>query len=67
MIRVGAMTPDSPPNPLLELDEPRMDWVALSTGMGVPAIRCETAEELSAALRERLHTPGPALIEATMA
>ena len=67
MIRVGAMTPDSPPNPLLELGEPRMDWVALATGMGVPAIRCETAEELAAALHERFRTPGPTLIEAALA
>jgi acetolactate synthase-1/2/3 large subunit len=38
--------------------------VALATGMGVPAIRAETAEELAAALAAATAEPGPHLVEA---
>ena len=48
---------------LLDLSDPDLDFVALSRGMGVPARRVETAEELTAALEESFAEPGPALIE----
>jgi thiamine pyrophosphate-dependent acetolactate synthase large subunit-like protein len=34
--------------------------------MGVPAVRVETAEDLSKALGRAMHEPGPCLIEAIM-
>ena len=49
---------------LLDLDRPRLDFVALATGMGVPATRAETAEELAAALAKAAAEPGPHLVEA---
>ncbi|MDN5860330.1 MAG: thiamine pyrophosphate-dependent enzyme, partial [Pseudonocardia sp.] len=49
---------------LLDLDRPRLDFVAMATGMGVPAARAETAEELAAALRSAAAEPGPYLVEA---
>ena len=42
---------------------PPLDFVALSRGMGVPARRVETAEELTAALQASFAEPGPNLIE----
>ncbi|SHI59782.1 acetolactate synthase-1/2/3 large subunit [Shimia gijangensis] len=66
MYRVGAMKPDGPRNPLLELDDPRLDWVSLAKGYGVDSLRCETAEELDFELRKGLATPGPVLIEAAL-
>ncbi|MEB8389410.1 acetolactate synthase large subunit [Rhodobacteraceae bacterium KMM 6894] len=66
MFRVGAMTIDGPKNPLLELDGPRMNWVSLAEGYGVPAQRCETAEEFATALQLSLASPGPSLIEAAL-
>jgi len=51
---------------LMSLGEPAMDWTLLARGMGVPAVRAETAEELVQALRESLGTPGPSLIEAVI-
>ena len=42
---------------------PRLDFVALARGMGVPARRVETAEELTSALAESFAEPGPSLIE----
>ena len=49
---------------LLDLGEPTLDFVALATGMGVPARRATTAEEFADALRAALAEPGPHLIDA---
>ncbi len=66
--RVGAQS--GPPGPraeaLLDLDPPRLDFVALAAGMGVPARRATTAEEFTAALADALGSPGPQLIDAVI-
>jgi acetolactate synthase I/II/III large subunit len=49
---------------LLDLARPDLDFVALATGMGVPAVRVTTAEELADALRRAAAEPGPHLVEA---
>ena len=49
---------------MLDLSRPDLDFTALAAGLGVPAIRARTAEELAAALRIALSEPGPHLIEA---
>ncbi|HTF48559.1 MAG TPA: thiamine pyrophosphate-dependent enzyme, partial [Pseudonocardia sp.] len=70
--KVGAQTTggDGKPGPkaqeLLDLSNPNLDFVALATGMGVPAVRATTAEELAAALRKALAEPGPHLIDAVL-
>jgi acetolactate synthase-1/2/3 large subunit len=51
---------------LMRLDQPDLDWCSIARGMGVPASRAETAEELTVALAAALHEPGPHLIEAMM-
>lgn len=66
MVRVGALTPDSPPNPLLELINPTIDWVALANGYGVSAQRVDTAEALEVAMRDAMQASGPHLIEAAI-
>jgi acetolactate synthase-1/2/3 large subunit len=43
-----------------------MDFVKLAEGMGVPARRVGTAEELADALRAALAEPGPHLIDAVV-
>lgn len=48
---------------LTSLAEPRIDWVALATGFGVPAERASTAARLRTALTEAVATGGPHLIE----
>ncbi|MEP6872876.1 MAG: acetolactate synthase large subunit [Burkholderiales bacterium] len=46
------------------LDDPPLDWMALSQGYGVPAVRASTTEELEDALRQALtRIDGPFLIE----
>ena len=54
----GAGRPDAGPV------RPTPDFTQLSTGLGVPARRVTTAEELDRALREAYAEPGPHLIEA---
>jgi len=51
---------------LTGLDSPRVDWVALAQGYGVPAIRATTVDEFRQALTTGLHTTGPYLIEAQL-
>jgi acetolactate synthase-1/2/3 large subunit len=49
---------------LFDLGRPDLDFVALAQGMGVPAVRVRTAEEMSEALRRASAEPGPHLVEA---
>ena len=68
--RVGAGEQGQQPGPkaesLLDLTGPTMDFVQIAHGMGVPARRVDTAEDLAGALRWALDEPGPHLIEAVM-
>ncbi|MDT7659008.1 MAG: acetolactate synthase large subunit, partial [Pseudonocardiales bacterium] len=70
--KVGAATTeaDGAPGPkareLLDLSNPNLDFVALATGMGVPAVRATTSEEFAAALANALGEPGPHLIDAVL-
>lgn len=65
LINVGG---DAEPGPLaqamMRLDSPVLDWCSLSEGMGVPAVRVESAEAFTKALRRGIEEPGPFLIEA---
>jgi acetolactate synthase I/II/III large subunit len=61
--RVGADGGGPRSRRLLDLSDPVLDFVALATGMGVPARRVETAEGLARALTESFAEPGPSLIE----
>lgn len=49
---------------LLDLAGPELDFVAIARGMGVPASRASTADELARQLRGALAEPGPHLVEA---
>ncbi|HEV7789365.1 MAG TPA: thiamine pyrophosphate-dependent enzyme, partial [Pseudonocardia sp.] len=70
--KVGAATTeaDGAPGPkareLLDLANPNLDFVALATGMGVPAVRATTSEEFASALANALAEPGPHLIDAVV-
>ena len=61
--RVGA-NPGPKALDMLDLSRPDLDFTALAQGMGVPAVRATTAEELTAALERALAEPGPHLVEA---
>jgi acetolactate synthase-1/2/3 large subunit len=52
---------------LTRLDSPRVDWIALAKGYGVPGLRATSAEEFQRALGIGLQTAGPYMIEAQLA
>ena len=64
LARLGVTEPGPRARSVVSIEEPRLDWVALSRGMGVPARRASTAEEFHAALAAALAEPGPQLVEA---
>jgi acetolactate synthase I/II/III large subunit len=64
--RVGAAGGGERAGQLLDLGGPALDFVALATGMGVPATRAETAEELAEQLGTALREPGPHLVQAVL-
>ena len=64
--RVGAAHDGHRARRLLDLSGPELDFVALATGMGVPASRAATAEELADQLQRALDEPGPHLIDAVL-
>jgi acetolactate synthase-1/2/3 large subunit len=65
--RVGAAETGGKAGELLDLSRPDIDFVELATGMGVPATRATTCEELAEQLRAAFTEPGPHLIEAMLA
>ena len=65
--RVGAGSAPGPKaRSLLDLSGPAIDFVKIAEGMGVPARRVSTAEELADALRAAFVEPGPHLIDAVV-
>ena len=61
--RVGADAGGPLARRLLDLTEPDLDFCELARGMGVPAHRAESAEDLAAALETGFAEAGPSLIE----
>ena len=66
LMRVGVQNPGPKALSMLDLTNPGINWTHISEGMGVPAVRCETAEEFGAALKDALAAKGPRLIEAML-
>ena len=64
--RVGADAAGPRARELLDLSRPDLDFVALATGMGLPASRATTAEEFAKQLGQAIAEPGPHLIEAVL-
>ena len=64
--RTGAGAPGPAASKLLGLDAPAIDWVSLANGLGLPATRCQTAEDFDAAFARAMAESGPALIEAVV-
>jgi acetolactate synthase-1/2/3 large subunit len=64
--RVGAAAAGEAARSLLDLSRPCLDFVSLARGMGIPASRARTAEDLAGQLRQALAEPGPHLIEAVV-
>ena len=63
---VGAGSPGRKARDMLDIGRPDLDWVAMATGMGVPAGRAEDCHTLTAQLQRGLAEEGPYLIEAVL-
>jgi acetolactate synthase-1/2/3 large subunit len=62
--RVGAVAGGEKAKAMLDLHGPDLDFVALATGMGVPASRATTCEDFAEQLSAALAVRGPRVIEA---
>jgi acetolactate synthase-1/2/3 large subunit len=66
LARTGAGNPGPAAKSLLDLGQPRIDWVALAGGLGLPAVRCTDAEGLDRAVERAMAERGPAFIEVAL-
>jgi len=64
LMRVGAENPGPKALSMLDLHNPELNWVQLANGMGVEAVRCETAKQFNDAFKSAMSRKGPILIEA---
>ena len=64
--RAGNTEPGHNARTLTELQPPTIGWAELARGLGVPATRVDTADELVSQLRRSLEAEGPSLIEVTL-
>jgi acetolactate synthase-1/2/3 large subunit len=66
MTRTGAGQAGPAAAKLLDLGDPSIDWVSMAKAMGVPAVRCTTAEEFDKAFAGAMAQKGPMFIEAVI-
>jgi acetolactate synthase-1/2/3 large subunit len=66
MARAGINEPGPKAVALTDLSHPILDWVNLARGLGIPAVRAETAEVMVEHLERAFSEPGPHLIEAVL-
>jgi acetolactate synthase I/II/III large subunit len=66
LMRVGASAGGPKAQSLLDLSNPGIDFVAIAQGVGVPATRATTANELATQFSAAIAEPGPHLIDAVM-
>lgn len=60
---MGFGEPGPQAQAMMDIDRPTLDFCALAKGMGVPAVRVDTAEDFHAAMVNSVREPGPLLIE----
>jgi acetolactate synthase-1/2/3 large subunit len=48
---------------MIDIDRPRIDWLAMAKSMGVPGVAVDTAETFHKAMVHSTREPGPCLIE----
>ncbi|WP_300578599.1 acetolactate synthase large subunit [Phenylobacterium sp.] len=64
--RTGAGEAGPSASRLLDLGDPRIAWVEMAKALGLPAIRCETAESFETAFAGAMRNKGPMFIEAAI-
>lgn len=63
---MGVGTPGPRALSMMEIDKPRIDWVAIGKGMGCPSVRVEDTESFLKAMMNSFATQGPTLIEVAL-
>jgi acetolactate synthase-1/2/3 large subunit len=63
LARAGINEPGRKARSLTSLADPEINWAEMARGMGVPAVRVETAEALCMHLERAVRERGPSLIE----
>ncbi|HEY8616746.1 acetolactate synthase large subunit [Phenylobacterium sp.] len=66
MTRTGAGQAGPSASKLLDLGDPKIDWVSVARGFGLPAVRCETGEDFDKAFAAAMAQRGPTFIEAAI-
>ena len=64
MERTGAGRAGPQARKLLDLGDPKIDFVSVAKGLGLPAVSCETAEDFERAFAGAMTQRGPMFIEA---
>ena len=60
---MGFGKPGPRASALIDIDKPRIDWVAMGTSMGCPSVRVDNAGDFYKSMVRSSQTPGPMLIE----
>jgi acetolactate synthase-1/2/3 large subunit len=60
---MGFGTPGPRALGLIDIDRPRIDWVAMGESMGCPSFRIDNARDFYNSMVNSVREPGPALIE----
>jgi acetolactate synthase-1/2/3 large subunit len=60
---MGAGAPGARAMAMIDIDRPRIDWLAMAKSMGVPSVAVDTAEAFHKAMVDSTREPGPRLIE----
>ncbi|UCM29533.1 acetolactate synthase large subunit [Pseudomonas sp. PS1(2021)] len=60
---MGAGQPGERALSMIDIDRPRIDWLAMARSMGVPSVAVDTAEAFYKAMANSSREPGPCLIE----
>lgn len=66
MTRTGAGEAGPQAAKLLGLGDPSIDWLSLAKGLGLPAVRCTTAEDFEKTFAGAMAQRGPMFIEAAI-
>ncbi len=64
--RVGADAPGDIASSMLDISKPDIDFVSISKGLGVPAVRVDTVQSFHDEFKKSINTPGPSLIHAIL-
>ncbi len=60
---MGAGTPGERALSMIDIDRPRIDWLAMARSMGVAAVSVDSVEAFHQAMVNSTREPGPSLIE----